>query len=114
MIDVYLNTTIRDASGFVGSFTSSLVDNEGRETQLNNGAIIIATGGKPYRPKEYLYGEDPNVFLSLDLDQEIMRGNDRVKNAKCAVFIQCVDSRIPERPHCSEVCSTCSIHSTLT
>ena len=114
LIDVCLNTTIKDASGFVGSFTSALIDSQGKETQLDHGAIVIATGGKPYRPKEYLYGEDPNVFLSLELDQEIMRGSERVKDAKCVVFIQCVGSRIPERPHCSKVCCTHSIYNALT
>jgi len=81
---------------------------------LDHGAIIIATGAKPYKPTEYLYGEDPNVFLALEIDQEIMRRNGRIKDAKCAVFIQCVGSRIPERPHCSKVCCTHSIHSALT
>jgi heterodisulfide reductase subunit A len=114
LIDVHLNTTIKDASGFVGSFTSTLIDHRGKETQLDHGAIIMATGGKPYKPKEYLYGEDPNVFLSLEFDQEIMRGNDKIKDAKSAVFIQCVGSRIPERPYCSKVCCTHSIHSALT
>jgi len=55
LIHVYLNTTIQDASGFVGNFTSTLVDKQGKETQLDHGAIIIATGGKPYEPEEYLY-----------------------------------------------------------
>ena len=114
LIDVYLNTTIKDASGFVGSFTSTLIDNQSKETQLDHGAIIIATGGKPYKPTEYLYGQDPNVLLSLELDQELMRGNDRIKDAKCAVFIQCVGSRKPERPHCSKVCCTHSILNALT
>ena len=113
LIDVYLNTTIKDASGFVGSFTSTLVDDQGKESQLHHGAIVIATGGKPYKPTEYLYGQDPNVLLSLELDQEIMKGNDRIKDAKCAVFIQCVGSRIPERPHCSKVCCSHSIHNAL-
>jgi heterodisulfide reductase subunit A len=114
LIDVYLNTTIKDASGFVGSFASTLINNEGRETKLEHGAIILATGGKPYKPKEYLYGEDHNILLSLELDQEITGGKDRIKDAKTAVFIQCVGSRTHERPYCSKVCCTHSIHSALT
>jgi len=113
LIHVYLNTTIQDASGFVGNFTSTLVDEQGKETQLDHGAIIIATGGKPYEPKEYLYGKDPNVLLSLELDQEFIRGSDRLKHTKCAVFIQCVGSREPERPYCSKACCTHSIRSAL-
>jgi heterodisulfide reductase subunit A-like polyferredoxin len=74
----------------------------------------MATGGKPYRPKEYLYGQDPDVLLSLELDQEIMKDDPRITNAKTAVFIQCVGSRMPERPYCSKVCCTHSIQSALT
>ena len=114
LIDVYLNTTIQDASGFVGNFTSTLVDKQGKEIQLDHGAIIIATGGKPYEPKEYLYGKDPNVLLSLEFDQEFIRGSDRLKHTECAVFIQCVGSREPERPYCSKACCTHSIQSALT
>jgi len=114
LIDLHLGTTVKDAGGFVGNFTSTLIDKEGKETKLDHGAIIIATGGESYKPKEYLYGEDPNVFLSLELDQEIMKDSDKVKNLKTAVFIQCVGSRIPERPYCSKVCCTHSIHSALT
>lgn len=114
LIDVCLNTTIKDASGFVGSFASTLIDNQGKETTLEHGAIIMATGGKPYRPKEYLYGQDPNVLLSLELDQEIMRGSDRIRDARSVAFIQCVGSRIPDRPYCSKVCCTHSIQSALT
>jgi heterodisulfide reductase subunit A len=113
LIHVYLNTTIQDASGFVGNFTSTLVDKQGKETQLDHGAIIIATGGKPYTPKEYLYGKDPNVLLSPELDQEFIRGSDRLKHTECAVFIQCVGSREPERPYCSKACCTHSIQSAL-
>jgi len=113
-IDVYLNTTVKDASGFVGNFKSTLVDEEGEQVQLDHGAIIIATGGKPYKPKKYLYGKDPNVILSLEFDEEIMRGRDRIKDAQCAVFIQCVGSRTPERPYCSKACCTHSIQSALT
>ena len=114
LIHVYLKTTIRGASGFVGNFTSTLVDTQGTETQLDHGAVIIATGGKPYMPKEYLYGKHPNVLLSLELDQELMRVDDRLNHTKCAVFIQCVGSRIPERPYCSKSCCTHSIRSALT
>ena len=114
LIDVWLHTTIKEASGFVGGFSSTLVDERGKEKELEHGAIIMATGGKPYRSKEYLYGQDPNVLLSLELDQEIMKDSHRIRNAKSAVFIQCVGSRIPERPYCSKVCCTHSIHSALT
>ena len=71
-------------------------------------------GGESHKPDEYLYGEDPNILLSLDLDQEIVENADRLKHVNTAVFIQCVGSREPDRPYCSRVCCTHSIHSALT
>ena len=114
LIHVYLNTTVTDASGFVGSFKSTLMVGNGEKKELEHGAIIMATGGTPYKPEEYLYGKDPNVLLTLELDQEIMKGSARIRDARSIVFIQCVGSRIPERPYCSKVCCTHSIHRALT
>jgi heterodisulfide reductase subunit A len=80
---------------------------------VDHGATIIATGGREYRPSEYLYGKHPGVLTHLDLDEAILRGDERVKNARTAVFIQCVGSRIPERPYCSKTCCTHSLDSAL-
>jgi heterodisulfide reductase subunit A-like polyferredoxin len=81
---------------------------------VDHGATILATGGKEYRPAEYLYGQHAGVLTHLDLDQAIKDGDDRVKQAKTAIFIQCVGSRIPERPYCSKTCCTHSLESALT
>ena len=114
LIDVHLQTQIKEVSGTIGNFRSTLVDSQGKETEVGHGAAIIANGGESYEPEEYLYGEHPNIFLSLGLDQEIMQNSDRLKDVNTAVFIQCVGSREPERPYCSKVCCTHSIHSALT
>ena len=114
LIDVRLQTEIKEVHGTIGSFRSKLADAEGEETEVSFGAAIIANGGDSYEPEEYLYGEDPNILLSLDLDQEIIQNSDRFKNVNTAIFIQCVGSREPDRPYCSKVCCTHSIHSALT
>ncbi|MBE9574793.1 MAG: FAD-dependent oxidoreductase [Proteobacteria bacterium] len=114
LIDVRLQTKIKEVHGTIGSFQSKLADAEGTETEVSYGAAIIANGGDSYEPEEYLYGEDPNILLSLDLDQEIMQNPDRFKKVDSAIFIQCVGSREPDRPYCSKVCCTHSIQSALT
>ena len=114
MIDVHLQTQIKEVHGTLGNFTCKLADVQGKETEVSYGAAIIANGGESYKPEEYLYGKDPNILLSLDLDQEIMKNTDRLKAVNTAVFIQCVGSREPDRPYCSKVCCTHSIHSALT
>ncbi len=111
-IDVHLNSKIAGVEGFVGNFVSS-VATEGRETPVEHGAAIIAIGGHSYKPKEYLYKDNPRVLLSLEMDQALREKNPMVTGARSAAFIQCVGSREPERPYCSRVCCTHSVESAL-
>jgi heterodisulfide reductase subunit A-like polyferredoxin len=53
-------------------------------------------------------------MTALELDATIINEPDRVKKAQSAAFIQCVGSRIPERPYCSRICCTHSLESALT
>jgi heterodisulfide reductase subunit A-like polyferredoxin len=114
LVDVHLQTQIKEVHGIIGNFRSRLVNAQGKETEISHGAAIMANGAESFRPQEYLYGEDRNILLSLELDQEIMQNAERLKEIKTAVFIQCVGSREPDRPYCSKVCCTHSIHSALT
>ena len=111
-IEVHLNSEITNVKGFVGNFTSTIVT-EGREVDVEHGAAIIAIGGHSHKPEEYFYGENPRVMLSLEMDQALREENPLVTDAKTAVFIQCVGSRIPERPYCSRVCCTHSVENAL-
>jgi heterodisulfide reductase subunit A len=112
-IQVYLNSSVKAASGFVGNFTSTVMDGEGNETEVAHGATILATGGQAYQPREYLYNKHPDVYLALELDHDMYNDPDKFREVNTAVFIQCVGSREPARPYCSKVCCTHSIHSAL-
>ncbi len=111
-IDVYLNTELKQVEGFVGNFKSSLQTN-GNEKVLEHGIAIIATGASELKPDQFLYGKDTRVLTSLDLDRKFIRGDSILKKARSAVFVQCVGSRIKERPYCSKVCCTHSVLSAL-
>ncbi len=115
-IQVFLETKVKDTTGILGNFATTLapVNGKGDSTVIEHGATIIATGGHEYKPTEYLYGEHPNVLTHLDFDQALMSDDPRLKKAATAVFIQCVGSRIPERPYCSRTCCTHSLESALT
>ena len=114
-IRIFLETQVTHTTGTIGSFISTLIgNNDGKNTIVRHGAAILATGGKEYKPTEYLYGKHPGVLTHLDLDHELTAGSDLLKNAKLAVFIQCVGSRTKERPYCSRVCCTHSLESALT
>jgi heterodisulfide reductase subunit A len=47
------------------------------------------------------------------LDEAIEANPEMAKQAKAAVFIQCVGSREPERPYCSKICCTHSVQAAL-
>jgi heterodisulfide reductase subunit A len=111
-IEVHLKSEITGVQGFVGNFTSTIAS-EGRETQVEFGAAIIATGGHSFKTTEYLYKQNPRVLLSLEMDQALREKNPLVTGAKSAAFIQCVGSREPDRPYCSRVCCTHSVESAL-
>jgi heterodisulfide reductase subunit A len=111
-IDVFLNTRIKKVDGFVGNFKTT-VEKNGKEEVLEHGVAIIASGASEYKPDQYLYGNDARVLTALELDRKFIQDDASLKDTKCAVFIQCVGSRIEERPYCSKVCCTHSIKSAV-
>jgi heterodisulfide reductase subunit A2 len=111
-IEILFNTTVTDTGGFIGNFASSLKTPEG-ERQVEHGVTIMATGGFGLKPEEYLYGQNPKVRTSLEMDELIAAKDPKIKEAKEAVFIQCVGSREPERPYCSRLCCTHSVENAI-
>jgi len=111
-IQVHLETEVIRVDGFVGDFRSTLRSRE-KEEAVDHGVVVIATGAEEYKPKEYLYGQDPRVVTHLELDRMFHRGALSLNGLKTVVFIQCVGSREPERPYCSRVCCTHTMESAL-
>ncbi|MCK5508082.1 MAG: CoB--CoM heterodisulfide reductase iron-sulfur subunit A family protein, partial [Desulfobacterales bacterium] len=111
-IDVYLKSEITKVVGFVGNFKTSIQKN-GKEEVLEHGVTIIASGADELKPDKHLYGHDPRVLTGLELDRKFIKNDDSIKHIKSAVFIQCVGSRIEERPYCSKTCCTHSIKNAL-
>jgi heterodisulfide reductase subunit A-like polyferredoxin len=109
-VDVYTEAVIKDATGFVGNYETTISRN-GTDTTIKHGAIVVAVGAEEFKPKEYLYGEDNRVMTHLELDEAMKKGE--ISGIKTAVFIQCVGSREPQRPYCSKVCCTHSVKSAL-
>jgi heterodisulfide reductase subunit A2 len=109
-ITVYFWAMVTAVSGSVGNYKSRLSTGQ----EIEHGIVIIATGAEPLRPEgQYLYKQHPNVLLALDLDRELARGTPRVKEAQGVAFIQCVGSRIPERPYCNRVCCSHSVENAI-
>jgi heterodisulfide reductase subunit A-like polyferredoxin len=91
-------------------------DMVGRTETLNVGAVILATGFKPYEAQgaqEYGFGRYPNVVTSLQFERllsasgptegHVVRPSDH-RTAKKIAFLQCVGSRDRDHDYCSSVC----------
>ncbi len=107
-IQVRTSTELTAVSGFVGSFQGELTCNGETET-IEFGACVIATGGREYKPNEYLYTTDDRVMTAMDANAKIQADPNFVNSLNSVAFIQCVGSRNDEHPYCSRVCCTQSI-----
>ena len=111
-VEVLTNTQITGFSGFKGNFiTEMLVGPEKKPRSVDHGAVILATGGTEYRPKEYLYGEDPRVMTQVELSQRLHRQD--LGDPKQVLMIQCIGSRNEENPNCSRICCQTAIKNAL-
>jgi len=112
LIHVLTDSTIIEASGFVGNFITK-VKSEGILKEIHHGIAIIATGADEYKPTEYLYGKDDRVVTFLELEEQIAKGEETVINAETLVMIQCVGCRNEDRNYCSRVCCSQAIKNAL-
>ena len=110
-ITVHLNTEVHDVDGFVGNFKTG-VRTDNQTAVLEHGVTILACGAAEFKPDNYLYGQDERVLTGLELQLKLKSARSFAA-CRTAVFVQCVGSRIEERPYCSKVCCTRSIKSAL-
>jgi len=96
----------------VGNFVTK-VKSEGRVKEIKHGAAIIAIGADEYKPTEYLYGEDDRVMTQLELEEQIIKGEERLINSQSLVMIQCVGCRQEDRNYCARICCSQSIKNAL-
>ncbi|MHB1014093.1 MAG: FAD-dependent oxidoreductase [Desulfurivibrionaceae bacterium] len=102
-ITVHTRAGIAAVSGYVGNFTTT-VDTDKASVVVNHGVTVLATGGKPYEPSQYHYGESPKVITQLELEKKLAASQPLAKTAKQVVMIQCVGSRGEDLRYCSRVC----------
>ena len=100
-IKVFKGAEVVEVSGYVGNFETTIRQGSVEET-VKHGVIIVATGAEVLKPYgQYLYGEDPRVLTQMELEERLAKGDFK---AERVVMIQCVGSRVPERPYCSRIC----------
>lgn len=108
-IEIHLNAILEELSGFVGNYKSVLNIN-GENKEIEHGVIIVATGGKEYKPTEFGYGNHERIITQLQLDKMLYENK---LSGKEFVMIQCVGSREEHRPYCSRICCTQAIKNAL-
>jgi len=118
LIHIFKNSQTKEVTGYVGNFKSRIetVGNSGgaKEVEIEHGAVIVATGAEESKPKgEYLYGQDERVITQLELEEKLSTPDTQLLTLKSIAMIQCVGSRIPERPYCSRVCCQEAIKNAL-
>ncbi len=102
IIHVYTEASVENVAGYVGNFTTSIRTEERCET-IEHGVVVVATGGKPYEPKQYLYGKSRQVVTQGELEEKLTRPEE-AKRINNIVMIQCVGSRGEDLSYCSKVC----------
>ena len=108
LVEALTGTEVESISGFVGNFETAL---SGREEAIEHGVVVIATGGSELKPEGfYMYGEDERVLTQQEFEDELSRTD---LPPGPVVMIQCVGSRIGERPYCSRVCCTTAIKNAI-
>ncbi len=112
LVHVYTAAAITQATGYVGNFVTRVKSERG-PTEIKHGAAVIAIGADAYTPTEYLYGEDDRVMTQLELEDRIVKGDQRLINSQSLVMIQCVGCRQEDRNYCARICCGQSIKNAL-
>jgi heterodisulfide reductase subunit A len=108
-IVIYRGVEVDKIDGHIGDFTSRLSD--GRT--IRHGVAIIATGGAPHQPDDYLLGKNEHVLTQYELDARLASDKIVIPKDGTVVMIQCVGSRDDNRPYCSRVCCSAAIKNAL-
>jgi quinone-modifying oxidoreductase subunit QmoB len=119
-IRVQTNATIRKITGQPGQFHVELVAG-GTNTEFDVGAIVQATGWKPYDASKLThlsYGKSPDIVTNVDfermLNEGVIKRPSDGKAARRIAFVQCAGSRDSNHlPYCSTVCCRTTLKQAL-
>ena len=119
-IKVFTGAEIEKISGAPGIFDISLRQ-DGSQTTLRIGSIILATGFRPYEAEKLShlgFGKYPDVITNLQMEElaqngKIKRPSDG-REVESVAFIQCAGQRDKNHlPYCSSVCCLTSLKQAL-
>lgn len=108
-IVVHKECHIKNLAGQFGSYELKFSEN-GQDQTVTVAAIVIATGGESYRPTEFSYAKNKNVITQNELNKLISEQGFAYRKI---VMIQCIGSRQPDHPYCSQICCEQAIKNAL-
>jgi quinone-modifying oxidoreductase subunit QmoB len=119
-IQIHRSAAIKSISGQPGQFDVEL-DINGSTVRTKAGAIVQATGWKPYdasRLGHLGYGRSPDVITNVEMERVVATGRiccpSDGRPAKRIAFVQCAGSRDQAHlPYCSAVCCRVSLKQAL-
>lgn len=111
---IFAGSSLESLEGDAGAFVARLrVGAQQKPVDIPVGAVVVATGGREYEPTEYMYGQDPRVVTSLQLDEMLARSDPEATEVGNIVMIQCVGSRDENHSYCSRICCSQSVKNAL-
>ncbi len=115
-IRLYTESRLIDHGGHMGAFSGTIRqgrDSEACEHRIDYGAVVVATGGQPYEPHEYRYGEDPRVVTQVELARRLKKEPNWARSLGSVAMIQCVGSRNEDFTFCSRVCCSAAVKNSI-
>jgi len=110
-IEIFYQTEIKNVSGYIGNFESTIEPKGQGKVDLKFGNIIAAIGLRPFDPsiiKEYGYGVLPDVITSMEFEEMVASGKILTREGKeprNIAVIHCVGSRNSKyHEYCSRTC----------
>ena len=115
-IQVFTSARISRIEGQPGMFDATIQAN-GSSSAVRVGAIIMATGWKPYDAQKLRhlgYGLTPDVITNIEFEEMAAKGlilrPSTGRPVQSVLFIQCAGSRDKDHlPYCSSVCCMASL-----
>ena len=112
-VKIHLEAELADFHGFIGNFSSVIAEKDGKRTAVDNGVVVVATGGVEERPELYGLGSSQKVVTGMDLERMLKEDDPALAAAKSVGFILCAGSLDENKPYCSRTCCQQSIKNAI-
>ena len=106
LISIHTGMEITSNSGLVGNFKTLVQDKSDKSISLEQGVIILATGGVASEMPVYGLGKDDRVVTQHELEKRLNTPGFIPEEINTVVMIQCANSREEPNNYCSRICCT--------